>query len=745
MPRTSLCPPILLATLLFCASGSSATSADDGTWTEVRQPPPRSLAAAAFDPIREQLVMFGGFLPAGVSQEVWTCSLQSRSWTLRTVQGPSPPGRRDHTLVYDSIADRFILFGGWDRSAFLDDLWVLSLQGGARWERLEVPGSKPSPRSEHGTLFDPIRNRMIVVGGHGPEGRASDVWQLDLSGVPAWSRMETATVGPANRHSHTFTYDPVRDRAWVIGGWEDGPLSDAWYLPLGGPADWAQISPNGSLPPRKDHVTVYDELRDRIIVSMGANDSLLSDTWILDPRDGGAWSEIVAERPPPRRDAVAIYDTPRARVLLFGGWSGDVRRDVWALEGGASPTWSWLPPRTSPSLGSDLAIADVASDRAIHLGGAGWTISLSDFYDVAPIDGENAPPGNLQDMSAVFDPEGRRVLVFGGSTTVDGTFDRLWQLSLDGPPRWAELFPEGPAPPDRTGHFAALDAPNRRMIVVGGVRDNYSEYLDDVWSLMLEPPLRWIRLHPEGTGPGHRRAGSAVYDPDYRRMILFGGTIPVPPYGIELKNDLWALRLEEPVLWERLAPAGQAPLARWGNSTVYDSKRGRMVLYGGRKDWGTDPLSDVWALSLRDSLTWMRLQPSGEQASSWFQAAVYDPLRDRMVAYMSGDWMRALQWETEPPPPNGRVTLQLGVPYPNPSGGPTTLDLSLNRESKVRAEIHDIFGRLVRVILDERIPAGDRTLVWDGRAASNRVVPAGLYFARVAIDGVAYSRKVLRW
>ncbi len=112
---------------------------------------------------------------------------------------------------------------------------------------------------------------------------------------------------------------------------------------------------------------------------------------------------------------------------------------------------------------------------------------------------------------------------------------------------------------------------------------------------------------------------------------------------------------------------------------------------------------------------------------------------------------------TEPPP----ATL-LYQNFPNPfviaTHGRTCLWFDLAHDSAVRLEIVDLRGRMVRTILPAPgftgvVPAGRygrdagaqcvEPLVWDGTDESGRVVPEGIYLARLVADGEHATRKIV--
>ena len=108
-----------------------------------------------------------------------------------------------------------------------------------------------------------------------------------------------------------------------------------------------------------------------------------ADTWRIDVRDHAPrWRRVTdagaAGAPPPLRSCAAAFDHDSRRMLVFGGWDGvTATNGVWALTPGASPRWERLCDGTSCG----------------------------------------APPTARRAAQAIYDPVGRRLLVFGGLDT----------------------------------------------------------------------------------------------------------------------------------------------------------------------------------------------------------------------------------------------------------------------------------------------------------------------------------------
>ena len=68
------------------------------------------------------------------------------------------------------------------------------------------------------------------------------------------------------------------------------------------------------------------------------------------------------------------------------------------------------------------------------------------------------------------------------------------------------------------------------------------------------------------------------------------------------------------------------------------------------------------------------------------------------------------------------------------------IQYSLANTGDVSLAIFDIRGRLVRVLVDEKLDAGTYREPWDGRDQTGRFVPGGVYFSRMDYGSLAGGR-----
>lgn len=86
--------------------------------------------------------------------------------------------------------------------------------------------------------------------------------------------------------------------------------------------------------------------------------------------------------------------------------------------------------------------------------------------------------------------------------------------------------------------------------------------------------------------------------------------------------------------------------------------------------------------------------------------------------------------------------LTLAPVSPNPFNPTTEVRFTLPHEGRVRVEVFDFAGRLVRLLLDETRSSGEHVLEWNGRDDTGNGSSSGVYLLRVSAEGVSRIRKM---
>ncbi|MDP3025718.1 MAG: FlgD immunoglobulin-like domain containing protein [candidate division Zixibacteria bacterium] len=81
--------------------------------------------------------------------------------------------------------------------------------------------------------------------------------------------------------------------------------------------------------------------------------------------------------------------------------------------------------------------------------------------------------------------------------------------------------------------------------------------------------------------------------------------------------------------------------------------------------------------------------------------------------------------------------------YPNPFNPLTEIKFSLPENSPVKLVIFNVLGQKVKTLLDQDMPAGNHSVIWDGKNQEGKDVGSGIYFYRIEAGQYKVSRKML--
>jgi hypothetical protein len=762
--RTRWIRPALLALAVVLPLGAwlltgTAAAGDAGAWRSLSGPT-QDGAAMAFDEARHRLLIWGG----DGTDLVRALPLDGfpYSWTTLTTAGPTPPLRHGHVLVYDPTGDRLLMYGGettidgaTERS---NDLWQLSLSGTPTWTELHPEDVLPELRSECGAVCDPVTNRLYLFGGRDYYGNLTDpdLFVLDLAADPLiWQAVAVSGDVPPARCASQLALDPYGRRLLLFGGNDANgeDLADEYEFDLT-TATWSTGPMTGDVPgPRSSHVCVYDRNAQQLLVWGGtANDDELR---AFDPASR-VWSLRNWFIGPPQhggRPSVGVYDWQWDRLMVLAGPRG---ADVYQYFK-SEPTGFWyLTGPTTLTFGGSMVV-DRDRSRAIVYGGVDAAVQESrrDYWQFAFTDpigwgGVNTagifPPARAGHV-AVWDELRHRMLVLGGRDGTLAPMNPVYALTDSADfMNWSALTPGGPEPSPRQYASGVYDPVGDRVLMFGGL--NGAGFVNQLWQLTLSPTPVWSQVTTTG-GPSGRGAASAVYDPDGHRMLLFGGN------DNSYRNDVWALNLPS-LTWTQLAPTGTAPAGRWKHVAAYDTRRHRLLVFGGRV--ASADSADIWELDLSTSPpAWHRLQPTGWAPQMRSEAmGGYDPVGDRLLVYggvtllnpqlaIAQEDLWALQFSgaasavesptaladdardphltVSPNPFNGRALFELAAPE-----GQGSVPASLT--------LYDLRGCRVARLFAGALSSGEsRTVGWEGLDERGSPVASGVYLARAVVGG----------
>jgi hypothetical protein len=531
-----------------------------------------------YDSSRRVTVLVGGY-GGGILQDIW--EWDGAVWTRRFT-AHMPPARDWAAIAYDSRRHVAVLFGGADATGLHNDTWEYD---GNDWTQV-VTLHAPSPRRGMGLAFDSIRGKTVLFGGEDTL-RVNDTWEYD--GVD-WTQI-SLSAAPSARLWHSMAFDAALGGVVLFGGVTNASSSssDTWIYDG---ASWQQMTFTVQPADRLWAGLVYDSARSDIVLFGGAQSvssfgiPSFGDTWSLVGTNTLPvnWSQpATAAAPAARAYAAMDYDSARGVTVLYGGSNTNNLQDTWEWDGF---NWTQRTPATSPPA---LEAAAMAYDSGRHVsvlfGGSSANGATSDTWEW---DGTNwthrsltlSPPAKVWAAMAYDSVRGRMVL-FGG-VNGDPAGD-TWEYDGN---TWTQGSPAN-APSPRYGSAMTFDSVRSRTLLFGGWGN--SGRTADTWTW---DGINWTQMSPS-TAPYARWASSMAFDPQRGKTVLFGGD-HIKPYALGATNDTWdwdgAQWIQD---WTAAAPA-----IRYGQTMSFDSRRDRMVMFGGNNA-ATSPATlygDTWEL-----------------------------------------------------------------------------------------------------------------------------------------------------
>ncbi len=313
----------------------STVYAGIGNLRIIGNPAARSYACMIADSINERAILFGGGdyrLPWGqFFNDVWSLDFNTEAWKLITPEGTSPAPRSMAAAAYNPAQQEMIIFGGGVLGySYFGDVWTLDLTMGAEaWTEITASGNDPGPLGSATAIVDPVNNRLIVFGGEYNEYPNNSTWSLDLT-TWTWTVLTPTGTPPPARFEHSAVYDPSEHRMIIYGGKMSVHYDDVWALDLTlGSENWQRLYPGGTSPgTRGRHFCAYSNLHNEMVVGFGYSylptSAMYSDAWALN-LGTQTWRQILQDGSVGgRRGSCAAFNSVNSQVVIFGGdFGGD--------------------------------------------------------------------------------------------------------------------------------------------------------------------------------------------------------------------------------------------------------------------------------------------------------------------------------------------------------------------------------------------------------------------------------------
>jgi N-acetylneuraminic acid mutarotase len=309
-------------------------------------------------------------------------------WIKKTpVAAPQP--RRANGMTYDSKSGQVILFGGRAENGELNDMWIYNIVDNTWVQQIPSTPVLPSPRAVRNLAY--IDGGVVVVGGltsFTPITFEHKSWIYKLD-KHTWAPFPAPADLSGYGFSPNFVYDSA-NKVIVLFGGKGGTTGghetftgETWEFDAARET-WTQIFPSTSPSPRKHHAMVYDSLNRKVILFGGETHMTKSshmrksnETWVYEASTD-AWAQMFpSTSPSPRAFHEMVYDSLNQQVILFGGIVSEKNQDI------TNETWVY---NIADNNWFQINLLDAPSPRFHH--------------------------------TMVYDPVGKKVILFGGGTVL---------------------------------------------------------------------------------------------------------------------------------------------------------------------------------------------------------------------------------------------------------------------------------------------------------------------------------------
>lgn len=583
---------------------------------------------------------------------IWNGTRGIGSWTLLTTPtAPSPRFAMGFTddLMVTNIYEHMVLFGGCGTSCPLNDTWTFD---STNWKNVtNAIGRAPSPRfafafaasEQNFSVIGAVLNATTLFGGcasslsecryaNGSSAALNDTWQFIFS-IPSGGFWRQTISSQACIHE-AFGFCP--SPRYFLG-------SEAYFPPyiittLSTHSRYGTLLSYGGIGP--GGITLGDASENgsgfwiyRPVIA----GNFLNDTWArysglpyyvgynktTGTSNWPAWTVPFSPLGPPasRYDPTLVGIPSENGTLMFGGSgaSGSSLGDTWWANATTKQDFSgwmvnasllWPVPVPSAMFGGSM-VFDYALNHTVLFGGCGvecgnattWNYTAGKWMpwiaDYPLVNKSNSPPPRFNASMVYFNKSSGGqplVVLFGGIGRNGAWYNDTWNFTAN---QWTRISPQfNRAPSPRQGASFAYNSSFGEAVLYGGCGPITCP-LNDTWHLSrgIGNTFTWTVT---GTLAPGRYGASMTYDPQSKRIVLFGGCGTSCPL-----NETWTFNDVSGTWWHcTLASCSgrSAPPARWGAAITYYPAGAYDLLFGGCGAGGL--LNDTWTFS---GLTWTNL------------------------------------------------------------------------------------------------------------------------------------------
>jgi N-acetylneuraminic acid mutarotase len=226
------------------------------------------------------------------ANQTWAYDYNTDTWTDLHAIG-TPSGLLGARMVYDTKADRMVLFGGLTLTQsgyyFHNETWVYDFNTNT-WTDMQ-PKTSPPGQNYFQMVYDAASDRVLAWIKPDDDGD-NNVWAYNFQ-ANIWTAMPVKE--PAFSYYGAMVYIPTVRLNFTFGGVTtdtETPFDDMWtYNSIAN--TWEQLSFDLGPSARGWHTMTYSTKSDRIVLIGGGatKSSWTNEVWIFDPQ-AKTWTQV---------------------------------------------------------------------------------------------------------------------------------------------------------------------------------------------------------------------------------------------------------------------------------------------------------------------------------------------------------------------------------------------------------------------------------------------------------------------
>ena len=507
----------------------------DGTSWTVLTPTPGNHHEHAFvyDPVRQvSVLIYGRTNTTGLSLQAvreWDGTSWSDQSTGDGTSASNVIGRVRFAAAWDPGRDEVMVFGGQRGSLVNNDQWTWN---GARWSQV-FPATRPAARHGAAMAFDPDLGQVLLFGGQDGTGAVlGDTW--------AWNGASWANVTPANppaqfaRADARMVWDPTLRQLVLYGGQIDpvgAPSLISSLMHTWDGTSWQPIGPLDNDDGRRFAAMAPLPGRGEVVVHNGRGSG--SATPLASGRVWNGWgwaSRSSASAPTAREGGAAAWIGGSYRsVLTYGGRNGGTFYSSTHRLNQTTNSWRQLPVSGPQARALHAMAWDSTRNRVVLYGGLTATgMALSDTWLFNPLNGTwaqstpSATPPALFNHRMAWDPISQRVILHGGRSDPDGVVPSNRETWAWDGSTWSQACAGGLCGGgNREEQCMVLDEGRGAIVMFGGHLLAAGAHVGTT-DVLAWTGAEWLPVTTRGLDVGVRSGGSCAWDPAGRGIVWLG-------------------------------------------------------------------------------------------------------------------------------------------------------------------------------------------------------------------------------